>query len=135
MLTQCYELTDIPVQLPANVTPLTLSEGNQHYKWSSFCLQQQSGHYIFHHLRFFSPAAPYFPSFQSISSAANGLLQTNFYSGNRIRNKANKICKICSPKQHLLVSVCRLIESLCAVISVECSLTNILTYLVQLVLH
>lgn len=51
------------------------------------------------------------------------------------RNRANKICKTHSPKQHLLVSVCRLIESLCAVNSVECSLTNILTYLAQLVLH
>lgn len=59
----------------------------------------------------------------------------NFYLRHTIRNKAYKISKICSPKQHLLVSVCRLIESLCAVISVECSLTNIITYLVQLVLH
>lgn len=42
---------------------------------------------------------------------------------------------MCSPKQHLLVSVRRLIESLCAVNAVECSLTNILTYLAQLVLH
>lgn len=32
-------------------------------------------------------------------------------------------------------SVRRLNESLCAVISDDCSLTNILTYLVQLVLH
>lgn len=86
-------------------------------------------------LDFFSPTASYFPFFQSISAVANGLIQTQFLLCNTIRNKTNKISKIRSPKQHLLVSVCRLIESLCAVISVECSLTNILTYLVQLVLH
>lgn len=57
------------------------------------------------------------------------------YITQRDRNRANKICKTHSPKQHLLVSVRRLIESLCAVNSVECSLTNILTYLAQLVLH
>lgn len=90
----------------------------------------------------YSITLDFFPPLPLISPLSNQfhLLPMHWYKHNfhlrtRIRHKANKICEIYSPKQHLLVSACRLIESLCAVISVECSLTNILTYLVQLVLH
>lgn len=88
--------------------------------------------FFFYHLRLLFPLLPINFSYWPRTDDTNTI-----YITQRNRNRANKkkICETRSPKQHLLVSVRRLIESLCAVNAVECSLTNILTYLAQLVLH
>lgn len=133
MLTQWCRLTDTPVQLPATVTTLTLSSGK--LQMAPFENRGKVATLYSITLDLFFFHCLLFPLFPINFSCCRWTDRNTIYITQCNRNRANKICETHSPKQHLLVSVCRLIESLCAVNSVECSLTNILTYLAQLVLH
>lgn len=109
-----------------------------HYKWSPLEKHPQTGGYFtFHQL--LSPSAFLFPLFPLnfiYCQWPDTVQNTIFYLCSKRRHKANKNLQgTQSTTRFARVHVCRLIGMLCVVISAECSLTNILTYLVQLVLH